>query len=176
MSCRRLVFDTGPLNSFAVVSQLDLLEAICAGHGTWPLSVQRELRAGVRFKPALAAMLQATFLGVPEVLEHPTDLLEAELLRLRLAGSSLGRHHNRGEAEAIFLARRRRGVVVSEDRDARLLAAAEPGVGGVVGTPYLLRRAVRTKLVGPDEAWEIYRAMLAAGRHLERAARDRFDP
>ena len=98
MSCRRLVFDTGPLNSFTVVSQLDLLEAVCAGHGTWPLSVQRELRAGVRSKPALAAALQVTFLGVPEVLEHPTDLLEAELLRLRLAGSSLGRHHNCGEA------------------------------------------------------------------------------
>ena len=51
MSCRRLVFDTGPLNSFTVVSQLDLLEAVCTGHGTWPLSVQRELRAGVRSKP-----------------------------------------------------------------------------------------------------------------------------
>jgi predicted nucleic acid-binding protein len=167
VSCRRLVFDTGPLNSFTVVSQLDLLEAVCAGHGTWPMSVQRELRAGVRSKPALAAALQATFLGVPEVLEHPTDLLEAELLRLRLAGSSLGRHRNRGEAEAIFLARRRRGVVVSEDRDARVLAAAELGAGHVIGTPYLLRRAVRMRLIGPDEAWEIYRAMLTAGRHLE---------
>jgi predicted nucleic acid-binding protein len=174
MSCRRLVFDTGPLNSFTVVSQLDLLEAVCAGHGTWPLSVQRELRAGIRFKPALAAVLQATFLGVPEVLEHPTDLLEAELLRLRLAGSSLGRHHNRGEAEVIFLARRRRGVVVSEDRDARVLAATELGAGHVIGTPYLLRRAVRMRLIGPDEAWEIYRAMIAAGRHLERVDREGF--
>ena len=34
MSCRRLVFDTGPLNSFTVVSQLDLLEAVCAGRST----------------------------------------------------------------------------------------------------------------------------------------------
>ena len=34
--------------------------------------MQRELRAGVRFKPVLAAVLQATFLGVPEVLENPT--------------------------------------------------------------------------------------------------------
>jgi hypothetical protein len=54
MSCRRLVFDTGPLCSFAVVSRLDLLEAICAGHGSWPLSVQRELRAGATTLPALA--------------------------------------------------------------------------------------------------------------------------
>ena len=174
MSCRRLVFDTGPLNSFAVVCQLDLLEAVCAGHATWPLSVQRELRAGVRFKPALAAVLQASFLGAPEVLEHPTDLLEAELLRLRLAGSSLGRHRNRGEAEAICLARRRGGVVVSEDRDARVLAVTELGPGHAVGTPYLLRRAVRGRLVGPDEAWEIYRAMVAAGRHLERVGREGF--
>jgi predicted nucleic acid-binding protein len=62
-------------------------------------------------------------LGAAVVLEHPADLLEAELLRLRLAGSSLGHRHNRGEAEAIFLARRQRGVFVSEDRDARVLAA-----------------------------------------------------
>ena len=133
MSCRRLVFDTGPLNSFTVVSQLDLLDAVCAGHGTWPLSVQRELGAGVRFKPTLAAMLQA-----------------------------------------IFLARRRGGVVVSEDRDARVLAATELGAGHAIGTPYLLRRAVRMRLVGPDEAWEIYRGMVAAGRHLERVDREVF--
>ena len=68
MSCRRLVFDTGPLSSFAVIAQLDLLEAVCAGHGSWPLSVQRELRAGAAAQPALAGVLQAAFLGVPEVL------------------------------------------------------------------------------------------------------------
>jgi hypothetical protein len=88
MSCRRLVFDTGPLSSFAVVARLDLLEAICAGHGSWPLSVQRELRAGASALPALAHAHQAGFLGVPEVLERPADILEAELLRARLAGSS----------------------------------------------------------------------------------------
>jgi hypothetical protein len=95
MSCRRLVFDTGPLSSFAVVTQLDLLEVVCAGHGSWPLSVHRELRAGARVQPALAGVLEAAFLGPPEVLQHPVDLLEAELLRVRLAGSSLGQRHNR---------------------------------------------------------------------------------
>ena len=174
MSCRRLVFDTGPLSSFAVVAQLDLLEVVCAGHGSWPLSVQGELRAGSRVQPALAGVLEAAFLGPPEVLEHPVDLLEAELLRGRLAGSSLGQRHNCGEAEAIFLARRRRGVVVSEDRDARVLAATELGPGHVIGTPYLLRRAVWMRLIGPDEAWEIYRAMLTAGRHLERVDPEGF--
>jgi predicted nucleic acid-binding protein len=164
MSCRRLVFDTGPLSSFAVVAQLDLLDVICAGHGSWPLSVQRELRAGARVQPALAGVLEAAFLGPPEVLEHPIDLLEAELLRARLAGSSLGQRQNRGEAEAIFLARRRRGVFVSEDRDARVLAAGELGADRVVGTPDLLARAVRMGLVRPEGAWKIYRAMLAAGR------------
>jgi predicted nucleic acid-binding protein len=164
MSCRRLVFDTGPLSSFAVVAQLDLLDVICAGHGSWPLSVQRELRAGARVQPALAGVLEAAFLGPPEVLEHPIDLLEAELLRARLAGSSLGQRQNRGEAEAIFLARRRRGVFVSEDRDARVLAAGELGADRVVGTPDLLARAVRMGLVRPEGAWRIYRAMLAAGR------------
>jgi predicted nucleic acid-binding protein len=123
MSCGKLVLDTGPLSSFAVVAQLDLLEAVCAGHGSWPLSVQRELQAGARVRPALTDVLESAFLGAPVVLEHPLDLLEAELLRLRLAGSSLSHRHNRGEAEAIFLARRRRGVFVSEDRDARVLAA-----------------------------------------------------
>jgi predicted nucleic acid-binding protein len=164
MSCGKLVFDTGPLNSFAVVARLDLLEAVCAGHGSWPLSVQRELRAGARVHPALAGLLDPVFLGVPEVLEHPADLLEAELLRLRLAGSSLSQRHNRGEAEAIFLARRRRGVFVSEDRDARILAASELGLGRVVGTPDLLVRAVRMGLVGPEGARKVHQAMLAAGR------------
>ena len=65
MSCRRLVFDTGPLCSFAVVSRLDLLEAICAGHGSWPLSVQRELRAGARTPPDLVA--RAVRMGLVEV-------------------------------------------------------------------------------------------------------------
>jgi predicted nucleic acid-binding protein len=174
MSCRRLVFDTGPLSSFAVVAQLDLLEVVCAGHGSWPLSVQRELRAGARAQPALAGVLEAAFLGSPEVLEHPVDLLEAELLRIRLAGSSLSQRHNRGEAEAIFLARRRRGVFVSEDRDARVLAAGELGADRVVGTPDLLARAVRMGLVGPEGAWQIYRAMLAAGRRPGHLGRDWF--
>jgi predicted nucleic acid-binding protein len=135
MSCRRLVFDTGPLCSFAVVSRLDLLEAICAGHGSWPLSVQRELRAGARTLPALGRAHEVTFLGLPEVLERPADILEAELLRVRLAGSSLGQRRNLGEAEAIFLARRRGGVLVSEDRDARVLAASELGPGRAASTP-----------------------------------------
>jgi predicted nucleic acid-binding protein len=174
MSCRRPVFDTGPLSSFAVVAQLDLLDGICAGHGSWPLSVQRELRAGARVKPALAGVLEATFLGPPEVLEHPVDLLEAELLRVRLAGSSLGQRQNRGEAEAIFLARRRRGVFVSEDRDARVLAAGELGPDRVVGTPDLLARAVRLGLVRPEGAWKIYRAMVAAGRRPGRLRPERF--
>ena len=164
MSCRKLVFDTGPLSSFAVVAQLGLLEVVCAGHGSWPLSVQRELQAGARVQPALAGVLEAAFLGPPEVLEHPVDLLEAELLRARLAGSSLGQRRNRGEAEAIFLARRLGGVFVSEDRDARVLAAGELGANRVVGTPDLLARGVRMGLVGPESAWQIYRGMLAAGR------------
>jgi predicted nucleic acid-binding protein len=162
MSCRRLVFDTGPLCSFAVVARLDLLEAICAGHGSWPLSVQRELRAGARTLPALAH--DVTFLGVPEVLERPADILEAELLRVRLAGSSLGQRHNLGEAEAIFLARRRGGVLVSEDRDARVLAASELGPGRVASTPDLLARAVRMGLVEAADAWKLHRALVAAGR------------
>jgi predicted nucleic acid-binding protein len=174
MSCRKLVFDTGPLSSFAVVAQLDLLEVVCAGHGSWPLSVQRELQAGARVRPALTDVLESAFLGAPVVLEHPLDLLEAELLRLRLAGSSLSHRHNRGEAEAIFLARRRRGVFVSEDRDARVLAAGELGAGRVVSTPDLLARAVRMGLVRRDGAWEIYRAMLAAGRRLGHIRSDRF--
>jgi hypothetical protein len=109
MSWRKLVFDTGPPSSFAVVAQLGLLEVVCAGHG------------------------------------------------------SLGQRHNRGEAEAIFLARRLGGVFVSEDRDARVLAAGELGANRVVGTP-LLARGVRMGLVGPERAWQIYRAMSAAGR------------
>ena len=164
MSCRRLVFDTGPLSSFAVVARLDLLQAICAGHGSWPLSVQRELRAGARRQPALADVLALGFLGDAEVLERPADLLDAELLRLRLAGSSLGQRQNRGEAEAIFLARRRRGVFVSEDRDARALAAVELGPERVIGTSELLERAVRVGLVGPEDALVVYKAMVAAGR------------
>jgi predicted nucleic acid-binding protein len=176
MSCRRLVFDTGPLCSFAVVGRLDLLEAICAGHGSWPLSVQRELRAGARSLPTLARAYEARFLGVPEVLEHPADILEAELLRTRLAGSSLGQRQNRGEAEAIFLARRRRGVLVSEDRDALVLAASELGPGRVASTPDLLARAVRMGLVEPVGAWKLHRAMVAAGRRPGRLNRDLFGP
>ena len=95
-------------------------------------------------------------------------------MRLRLAGSSLGHRHNRGEAEAIFLARRLRGVFVSEDRDARILAAAELGADRGVGTPDLLARAVRLGLIRPDGAWEIYRAMLAAGRRLGHVSPDRL--
>jgi predicted nucleic acid-binding protein len=174
MSCGKLVFDTGPLSSFAVVGRLGLLEGVCAGHGSWPLSVQREVRAGARAQPELTGVLAATFLGVPEVLEHPADLLEAELLRVRLAGSSLSQRHNRGEAEAILLARRRRRVFVSEDRDARVLAAVELGAGRVAGTPDLLVRAVRMGLLGPDGARKVHRAMLAAGRRPGRLATDGF--
>jgi hypothetical protein len=129
MSCGKLVFDTGPLSSFAVVAHLDLLEVVCAGHGSWPLSVQRELQAGARVQPALSDVLESAFL---------------------------------------------RGVFVSEDRDARVMAAGELGAGRVVSTPDLLARAVRMGLVRPDGAWEIYRAMLAAGRRLGHIRSDRF--
>ena len=44
----------------------------------------------------------------------------------------------------------------------------------MIGTPYLLRRAVRMRLIGPDEAWEIHRAMPTAGRHLERVDPEGF--
>jgi hypothetical protein len=63
---------------------------------------------------------------------------------------------------------------VSEDRDARVLAAGELGHGRVVGTPDLLVRAVRMGLVGPEGARNVHRAMLAAGRrpgHLRTAGR-----
>jgi hypothetical protein len=55
-------------------------------------------------------------------------------------------------------------VVVSEDRDARVLAAAELGPGRVAGTTDLLARAVRMGLLRPEGARELHRAMLAAGR------------
>ena len=51
-------------------------------------------------------------------------------------------------------------------------AAAELGTGRAIGTPHLLRRAGRMGLVAPGDAWEIYRAMVAAGRHLERVDRE----
>ena len=163
MSCRRLVFDTGPLSSFAVVARLDLLEA-SAGRPRLPG------RSGPAEPPSAPGPAspgpahQAGFLGVPEVLEHPADILEAELLRARLAGSSLSQRHNRGEAEAIFLARGRRGVFVSEDRDARVLAAAELGPGRVAGTTDLLARAVRMGLLRPLGARELPRAIWSPGR------------
>ena len=71
---------------------------------------------------------------------------------------------NLGEAEAIFLARRRGGVLVSEDRDARVLAASELGPGRVASTPDLVARAVRMGLVEVADAWKLHRAMVAAGR------------
>jgi predicted nucleic acid-binding protein len=110
------------------------------------------------------------------VLEHPADVLEAELLRLRLAGSSLSQRHNRGEAEAILLARRRRGVFVSEDRDARVLAAVELGPGRVASTRDLLARAVRTGLAGPADARSVHQAMLAAGRRPGRPRPGQLGP
>jgi hypothetical protein len=71
--------------------------------------------------------------------------------------------------ESAFL----RGVFVSEDRDARVMAAGELRAGRVVSTPDLLARAVGMGLVRPDGAWEIYRAMLA-GRRLGHIRSDRF--
>ena len=87
MSCRRLVFDTGHSAPSPSSPNSIFSKSSGAGHGSWPLSVQRELRAGARAQPALAGVLEAAFLGSPEVLEHPVDLLEAELLRIRLAGA-----------------------------------------------------------------------------------------
>jgi hypothetical protein len=74
----------------------------------------------------------------------------------------------------MLLARRLGGVFVSEDRDARVLAAGELGANRVVGTPVLPARGVRTGLLGPEGAWQIYRAMLAAGRRPGRLKPDWF--
>ena len=63
---------------------------------------------------------------------------------------------------------------MAEDRDARVLAAGELGANRVVGTPDLLARGVRMGLLGPEGAWQIYRAMLAAGRRPGRLRPDWF--
>jgi hypothetical protein len=108
------------------------------------------------------------------VLDHPADMLEAELLRVRLAGSMLSQRHNRGRQRPSSSRGPGRGVFVSEDRDARVLAAGELGPGRVIGTPELLGRAVLMGLLAPEDAWKLYRAMLAAGRRPGRATRDSF--
>jgi predicted nucleic acid-binding protein len=131
MSERIVVSDSGPLIALASLGQLDLLHQLY-DHVMAPPAVIREVVQQGAGRPGAREVQNATWIERAR-LEIPPDLFLTEEL-------------GAGEAEAIALAQRERGVVLLDEREGRRIAEVVYGlrVRGIVGT---LAAAKRSNLI-----------------------------
>lgn len=128
--------DNTVLISFATINRMDLLERLANGNGQWCATVASECAASARL-PELAALSTAgRIFGeplFPDVAEHQ----DVRVLRDQLAspGDKPAQHLGEAETIAIIVRRQLPCFFVTDDSDAKRLAA-QNGVR-VVGTWHL---------------------------------------
>jgi predicted nucleic acid-binding protein len=169
-----VVFDTGPLWSFASIGRLDVLETRYGDRARWTLEVQDEVKRNASVAPELAQVMSARWLGsainVPD-LDPPRSV--GLLHDINVVRASLARHGDHakahlGESSVIVAARELRGWVAIEDEDGARRAEWE-GLT-VRRTTHVLQECVAMAELTCDEAWRLYEAMQTAGRVLPQLA------
>ena len=155
--------DNTVLINFAIISRMDLLDRLANGNGQWCATVASECAESAS-RPGLGALDDArTIFGEPL---YPTGAEYQDMLLLReeLASPGDRRHKHLGEAEtlAIMLRRRVNGFFVTDDNEARRLAAMN-GVQ-VVTTWRLLLVALRHGWVDADTLWGYVQTLARAKR------------
>lgn len=81
-----------------------------------------------------------------------------------------------GETECILAAEAMGCSVASDDLAARKVVATRLGAGKLLGSIGLLRLAIESDLLDPDQAFAAYRLMVARGGFLPDFERAAFDP
>ena len=142
-----LLLDNTVLSNFASVERMDLLYRV-VGRGAVPLQVFQELQQGIK-----KGLLPPVDVSRLQVLE-PTPEEEVDYNRLR-------QKLNRGEAACLAIAAHRKARVLTDDRDARILAG-RMGIP-VSGTLGVLVQLVRSGSSTLDEADRLLEAMIRQG-------------
>jgi predicted nucleic acid-binding protein len=170
-----LLFDAGPLWSFAIVARLDILEARYAGRAGWTKEVRDEILRNSSSVSALQPILTAVWLGQPIDVGSldPSRQLEllrqVEIVRQTLTGARSHPRKNLGEASTIVAAVETNSIVAIEDGDGA--AAARFRKLTVIRTDGILRECVALGELSCDEAWQVYQDMVNGDRILPRLTR-----
>lgn len=144
--------DNTVLVNFAIINRMDLLGRLANGNGTWCATVSQECAASAA-QPGLGALSQADIIFGDPWFPEGAEYLDTTMLRQELAspGDSLQKHLGEAETLAIMLRRQVNGFFVTDDGEARRLAAKH-GVK-VASTWVLLRMAHIKGWVDDDTLW-----------------------
>ena len=155
--------DNTVLVNFAHIGRLQLLGTLLSGKGRWCATVAEECSASASVVGLEALDGAAAIFGEPER-PNAAELIDARLLRDRMAAPGDHRFAHLGEAETVAIMSRRfaDSYFVTDDADARVIGAAE-GLK-VLSTWELLRLLVRSGLLSPDELWGDLEVLRSAGR------------
>ncbi|MCL5276158.1 MAG: DUF3368 domain-containing protein [Chloroflexi bacterium] len=141
------LLDNAVLSNFAIVHRADLIRAAIEEVATVP-QVLDEFRAGVLI--SRVPPVDWSWLSVLTLTDEEQGLFE-----------KLALHLNDGEAACLAVAAQRGGRIVTDDRDAREIAAKmRVSVSGTIG---LLIRLVGTGVLSVPQADELLGEMISAG-------------
>jgi len=164
--------DNTVLVNFAIISRMDLLERLANGNGAWCATVAQECAASAA-QPGLATLGQANSIFGDPWFPRGAEHLETRILRQELAspGDTPKMHLGEAETLAIMLRRQVNGFFVTDDGDARRLAAKH-GVM-VASTWVLLRMAHKKGWVDEAALWGYVQTLRANKRGSPPGVRDR---
>jgi predicted nucleic acid-binding protein len=133
--------DNTVLINFAIIQRIDLLAELINQRGTWCISVARECKNSATYYPNMADA--PAIFGTP-LFPDRAERIDTENLRTSMAGPGDPATRHLGEAETVAIMNRRQidGFFLTDDQDAKALAAHH-GIPDV-STWDLLRLAYRT--------------------------------
>lgn len=140
-----ILLDNTVLSNFALVERTDLLREVLGEHSVTTSQVAEEFRAGITLR-----RLPETEIDWLPILTLSSDE-EAHCQRLQ-------RHLNAGEASCLAVSAHRSGRVLTDDRDARVLAG-RMGIP-ISGTLGVLIQAVQTGRLTLDQADDLLSEMI----------------
>lgn len=154
--------DNTVLVSFATIGRMDLLQTLFNGKGAWCPTVRDECHDSANF-PGLGSIIDAdTFLGAP-IMPTKSELLRAQQFRTQLAKPGESKYKHLGEAEtlAVMVGRYNFEILVTDDLDAKRLAAHHNV--RVVTTLGLLKLVERLNLAQPHDVIDYLRVLRSRG-------------
>lgn len=162
---RVLVFDAGPLITFACARALDDLGAWVSGFEVrWPAAVRDEIahKATTARYAAAGEVLEVDWLEDPTTFDRLQDRRAIEQLRRRFASHQDPQWKHAGEAAAIHLAVQLREagqpVLLTADWEAANVAKEVYGLSRLM-TLEMLCVMVHRRHVSATRAWQLYQTM-----------------
>ena len=146
--------DNTVLVNFALLDRLSLLDELVRGKAAWTATVANECDASAQ-RPGLADLARcAEIFGEPWRLTSPSEIVDAQSIRARMASPGESQSAHLGEAEALVIisGRSPRSAFVTDDLGARVVAQSM-GVA-TYSTCHLLKLAVRGRRLSAQDAWQ----------------------